>query len=257
MKVNISLFQINIIAGNPEKNFENILAYLYKLPEKDLHFVLLPELWSSGYSYSNINFCAKYTMDNIYKLLETAKEKKINIIGSVPWIDKNNLYNRSLFINSSGKIKAFYNKIHLFKPLEEDIFFTKGEDICIIKPSFIAGITLCYDLRFPELFRTLMLNGAEIIFISAQWPQSRIEHWRVLNIARAIENQVFIVSCNRIGSSLDIEFGGNSMIVAPNGKILVELDNNEKIYTCKIDTDEINKAKILFNAKKDIQIKTI
>ena len=257
MKVNISLLQLNIIAGAPEKNFSNIVNALKNLPEEKLHYALLPELWSSGYSYSNIDFCAKYTQDNIYKISDIAKEKNIKIIGTVPWLENGKLYNRSLFISNSGKIEHYYNKIHLFKPLNEDKYFTEGNKITIIKEPVISALTICYDLRFPELFRKLILQDVKIIFLSAQWPLSRINHWKVLNIARAIENQIFIVSCNRTGNSLNIDFGGNSMIVAPDGQIIKQLGNNEQIFTCNIDLYEIKKNKNLFDIKNDIKIKNI
>ncbi len=254
MKVNISLLQIKVVAGNIEKNFETVINYLMKLPEKNYHFAVLPELWASGYSYENIDFCAKYTTENIYKLEKIAFEKNLNIIGSVPYIEKNNLYNRNLFINNKGEIASYYNKIHLFKPLKEDKYFKKGEKICFVKDPIPFGLTLCYDLRFPELFRILTIKGALIIFISAQWPKARLTHWKILNIARAIENQIFIVSCNCVGFLNEIEFGGNSMIVNPDGEILAELSNNEEIFSCIIETDEINKSKSLFDIKKDITL---
>ncbi len=258
MKVNISLLQINVFAGEPEKNFNRVENFLLNLPKHNLHFAILPELWSSGYNYSNIKYCAEYTKNNFYKILEIAKKKNLFIIGSVPWIDKGSLFNRNLIVNPSGEIEDFYDKIHLFKPLYEHQYFKQGEKVCILNnKNFNYSVALCYDLRFPELFRRFTLNNCEIVFISAQWPLSRIEHWILLNRARAVENQIFIVSCNRVGESLGINFGGNSMIISPSGDIICQLDTSEKIFTCQINTDEILKAKSIFDIKKDILIKNI
>ena len=254
MKVNISLIQIDIIAGEPDKNFSKVKSFLENLPVKDNHIVILPELWISGYSYNKLKKCSDYFKANLNILKNIAKNKNINISGSIPWEETNFFYNRTIFINSNGEISSHYDKIHLFKPLEEDKFFKEGENISFVKDNFNIGLMLCYDLRFPELARKLALKGSDIILVSAEWPLERIEHWRLLNKSRAVENQVFVASCNRVGISYNIEFGGHSTIISPSGNTIAELSTSEESGTFEIDLSEIKKIKENFDILEDVRI---
>ena len=257
MKVNISLLQINVLSGDFYGNFKKVCHFLEELPEQGppVHFVVLPELWISGYSYNNLKESASFIKKEINILKDIVNKKSVNLIGSVPWEEKGRVYNRSLVIASNGDIAGFYDKIHLFKPLKENEFFHKGSKIKVIQITDLNfGLMICYDLRFPELSRALMLKNAKIIFVSAQWPKERIEHWILLNRVRAMENQIFIASCNSCGQSGEIIFGGNSIIVSPSGNILAKFDDNEQVRTFAIDLKLIDEAKKLFDIKEDIQI---
>ena len=254
MKVNISLIQIDINAGAPDKNFSKTISLIENLPTKPNHIAILPELWISGYSYKNLKQCSDYFKEHLNILKNIAKNKGINITGSVPWEENDFFRNRMVFINSNGDIVTFYDKIHLFKPLNEEKFFKEGEDIVLITDDFNIGLMLCYDLRFPELARKLTLKGADIILVSAEWPLERIEHWKLLNKSRAVENQVFVASCNRVGISYNIEFGGNSIIVSPSGDTIAELDTSEEVGTFEIDLLKIERTKEKFDVLEDIRL---
>jgi omega-amidase len=255
MKVNITLFQINTLFGKFKENFATVLKTLNNLKVKNNHFVLLPELWLTGYSYSEIFNAAKFISENINVLKDITKSKNFNLIGSVPWLENNKLFNRNLIINNRGELKGYYDKIHLFKPLLEHKYFFPGNKPIVIEITDIkAGIMLCYDIRFPELSRKLMLNGAEILFVSAQWPIERIEQWILLNRARAIENQLFVAACNGIGKGGNIQFGGNSLVVSPKGELLLQLNENEELSAVEIYLSEIEDSKKLFNIKNDIKL---
>ncbi len=252
MKVNISLLQNNINAGDFKGEFEKVISIIDKIEILDNHFLLLPELWISGYSFMNMGKVFKFIKGHLNELQAKAKDKFVNIIGSVPWEEKNNLYNRTIIIDYSGKIKGYYDKIHLFKPLSENKYFNRGNNIFVTGiTDFLFGVMLCYDIRFPELAKKLMLKGSRIIFVSAEWPLERIEHWILLNRARAAENQLFIAACNRVGESFGIKFGGNSLIVNPKGEILCQMGDKEGITTFEIDLAEVDKARQLFNIKDD------
>ena len=107
----------------------------------------------------------------------------------------------------------------------------------------MTGAGICYDLRFPEVFRKLVLAGSRLIIIPAEWPSSRIEHWRILLQARAIENQVFMIGVNCTGNVLGFDYGGHSAVISPWGKILGELDDQEGFLTVKIDLDEVEQVR--------------
>jgi predicted amidohydrolase len=157
MKVNISLAQISINCNNFIKNYEKVIKIINSLPLKENHFLLLPELWLTGYSYSDFKKAFIFLKKNISNLLLLAKEKSVNIIGSVPWIENNQLFNRCIIIGSTGGIIGYYDKIHLFNPLKEHEYFLHGKTPCVIEITDICyGIMICYDLRFPELARKLV-----------------------------------------------------------------------------------------------------
>jgi predicted amidohydrolase len=252
MKVNISLLQTEIDAGNYEKEFYKILSMLESLEILENHYVILPELWLTGYAFNIMKEACGFFQKNLFKLQKILENKSFNLIGSIPWSKGNNLMNRSLIFSNKGEIKNFYDKIHLFKPLEEHKYFCRGNRVVTEKLNdFVFGVMLCYDIRFPELAKALMLRGANVIFVSAEWPETRIEQWILLNRARAIENQIFIVACNRVGKSFGINFGGNSLIISPTGELICQMSNKEESNSYEIELSDIYEAKKLFNVKND------
>ena len=131
-----------------------------------------------------------------------AKEYQVNIVGgSVATKRADKFFNTMYVANRTGKIVAEYDKAHLFKLMDEHLFMNAGQSTNIFElDGIICGGVICYDLRFPEWIRTHVLNGAKIMFIPAEWPAKRIDHWQLLLQARAIENQCFIVAVNRVGT---------------------------------------------------------
>jgi rfaE bifunctional protein nucleotidyltransferase chain/domain len=155
----------------------------------------------------------------------------------------------TLYIVGPEGIVGSIRKQQLFAPMAEDHYFTAGVDPQPIatKLGLLAGV-VCFDLRFPDLTRSQVARGAQLLVVSAQWPAARREHWRTLLKARAIENQVFVVGCNRCGASDDIEFGGHSMIVAPDGTVLVEADDQPDNVTVMVDPDLLARSRNLFTS---------
>jgi predicted amidohydrolase len=107
-------------------------------------------------------------------------------------------------------------------------------------PWGLTGIAICYDLRFPELLRRYAVQGAKLIIIPAEWPIERIDHWRALLQARAIENQAYIVATNSAGKTGDKIFGGHSAVIDPWGKVMVELGEQPGLATVDIDLDYVD-----------------
>ena len=138
-----------------------------------------------------------------------------------------------------------YDKIHLFRLMDEHLWMSAGSntthaDLCDVK----TGLAICYDLRFPEIFRHYALNQVNLILIPAEWPIIRIEHWKILLKARAIENQCFIAAVNTVGKSGSNTFGGSSAVIDPWGNVLIEgSQQDESLLNVEIDLSEISKAR--------------
>jgi predicted amidohydrolase len=169
----------------------------------------------------------------------------VNIIaGSIAEKKGNEVQNTAYVFNRQGELTAQYSKIHLFRLMEEEKFLTSGDHIGKIAFDDIsAGVMICYDIRFPELARTLALDGAKILFIPAEWPHPRLHHWRTLLMARAIENQMFVIACNRVGISGKAHFFGHSMIIDPWGEIIAEGGEQKEIISASLQLSEVDSVR--------------
>jgi predicted amidohydrolase len=256
------LIQMPIIEGNVKSNIECGLKLLNRAIAMKLDLIIFPELWTTGYALEDLRTLAVSEEHNkIVPLLQgLALRHKLHILaGTMPYYMNGNLFNRALFISSSGKILATYDKIHLVPMFNEDLYFTAGNHICsFILDGITCGILVCYDLRFPEQARVLTIKrGCKILFIPSEWPASRGEHWLTLNKARAIENQLFICATNRVGTNGKIDFFGHSLIIDPNGTIIAEgPPNEESIVIADIDfhlVEEVrNNIPALKNRRDDV-----
>ena len=161
-----------------------------------------------------------------------------------------NLYiNRSFLVGPNGKVVARYDKIHMFDislndkiSFEESKHFKPGNQAILVQTNFAPlGMTICYDLRFPELFRKGIQMGANLFVVIACWPKIRIHHWKILLQARAIENQSYVFGVNRTGEEPNNKYSGNSLIIGPKGEIISEMKEEEGIMDAKLQFSEISK----------------
>jgi predicted amidohydrolase len=242
----IAILQMNIEHGNPEMNQKKVVEMIENAVEGQPDIIVLPEMWNTSFSLKNLHDIAdkggeptKTMMGNL------AKKYHVNIVaGSVADIQGDQVYNRLYIFNREGKVKSHYDKAHLIQQAREHEFLTAGTSTEVFTLDEVAcGAIICYDIRFPELARTVALKGAKVLFIPAQWPETRIEHWKALVIARAIENQMYVVAVNRIGSEFKANFPGKSLVVDPWGKVLVELDDQEQIVQTDIDIDLVDRIR--------------
>ena len=246
--INVGIIQFDVRVGEVSANQQKVYENIHQLGEKKTNIVVLPELWSSGFDPSGIRKYAEKTPEIINDLSKLAIEHHMMIAGSMPEFHNGCVYNTLYLIDENGAIAGAYRKIHLFPPLGETSCFNPGYRPVVCRTSLgIIGMMICYDLRFPELCRSLALQGAQLIVISAQWPATRIDHWDVLLRARAIENHVFIVACNRCGQQEGLLFNGHSQIISPSGKVLAMLDHNQGEITAELDLTEISTVKTQFD----------
>ncbi len=244
-KLNISLAQINITLGDVRKNFNTMQEWAVEAARRESHLLVLPELWSTGYALSSAKELASELNKGMFAQVTTvATQNKLSIVGSILEKRGMEVANSAAFFAPNGRMMGVYRKIHLFRLMEEDKWLQAGSaPLAMDLPWGNTAIAICYDLRFPELFRRYAVDGAKMVIIPAEWPVERVEHWRALLQARAIENQLYIVACNSAGQTGDVTFGGHSMIVDPWGKIVIEGGESPMMLTAEIETDLVDETR--------------
>ena len=244
----IDLLQMDVQFGRIQANIDNALAMLDSLvPSCGVdggHLIVLPEMWSCGYDLDNIAVYAQETPHILRIMQKYAQSLQAFIVpGSLPTFQSNandmmeaSLYNTTYLISPHGEVVNQYSKAHLFRLMQEDKYFTAGNNLSVypINNEHSLAQFVCYDLRFPEAFRKVTYQGATIFTIVAQWPKPRMYHWRSLLIARAIENQAYIVGVNNCGTDRVGDFFGHSMVVDPWGEVILETDENPGVHSCVI-----------------------
>jgi len=221
----IALVQMDVAYGDIEANHAKARAFIAEGLARGAELFVFPELWTTGYKLKEIDSLSETLAGKTIEMLcRIARENNVAIVaGSLPELADGKIYNTACAIGSDGRIVGRYRKIHLIGLMEEDLYLAPGDERCVFPlASATAGLIICYDLRFPELSRALALQGARILFVCAEWPSVRGNHWRILNIARAIENQFFVIAVNRVGRDPDNVFFGHSLAVDPWGEIIVE-----------------------------------
>lgn len=219
--------QFNISLGGIETNLAKAGAGLERAAAAGARLAVLPEMWSTGYDYTRLPTLAESTPAVLDELCRRASELELVIVGSLPEKARDQIFNTAYVIDR-GTLVASYRKLHLFSMMGEDRFLAAGDSSAVVDTSVgRLGLAICYDLRFPELFRKLALNGAEIICLPAEWPKPRQEHWRTLLRARAIENQLFIAACNCCGVQGKLDFFGMSLLLSAKGDVLAETGEEE------------------------------
>lgn len=251
----IALAQIDLVLGSPARNLESARAKITDATTRGADVVVLPELWSSAYDLEHATTHASALDTGMFaELGALARENQIAIVGSLLELDGSHVFNTATLVDMRGQRIGAYRKLHLVPMLDEDKFLAGGDNAPVFDASFgKCALAVCYDLRFPELWRHYALMGARLMFLPSEWPIQRIAHWRTLLPARAVENQIFIAATNRVGTSKGETFGGHSMVVNPWGEILVEGDEREALLIAQIDlalVDEVRKRVPVFRDRR-------
>lgn len=232
--------QFDIRLDDVDANLSFVLSEIKRLSKEGVRLILLPEMWSTGYAWRKLGRLSERTPGILDEIKEVSKKGCI-VIGSMPEKDGESVYNTAYVIDG-GRLKGKYRKVHLFAPMKEDYFLKAGNEPLLCDTSIgKIGVLICYDVRFPELPRRLTLEGAEMLVVPAEWPHPRLEHWRTVLKARAIENQLFVIAANRCGRQGMVRFCGNSMIVNPWGDVIAEAVDEEITITADIDLNLVAK----------------
>jgi len=249
--VSAGFFQSKITPAAPAVNLDRLrIALQHNIPVPGT-LLLLPELWATGFVYPQLAELSRQTPWLLEQLSELAARYHIVLAGSlVERVDDESgvrLYN-TLYVNDYDGLAGKIRKQHLFSYWHEDKWLTAGDTPRpVATSSGLVGGLVCYDLRFPETARLQCQQGAALLVVSAQWPLARLDQWRTLLQARAIENQTFIVAGNGCGLANDIELGGHSLIIAPDGEILLEAGEKEELRVVALDPQRQQQIRDRFN----------
>jgi len=234
-QIKAATIQFNVKQGDVDANLAYVRQALERVSTQGVQLAVLPEMWSSGFANRQLNELATRTAGIVDELLELSVRLKLVIIGSMPEPNGDKVFN-TIFVIDNGTLAGIYRKMHLFTLLGEDRAFSGGDRWLLAETSIgKIGVMVCYDIRFPELSRRLALEGAQIICVPAQWPRPRDEQWRTLMRARAIENQLFVISSNACGVIGKLDFFGMSMIIDPTGVVLADAGEKECEVVAELD----------------------
>jgi omega-amidase len=253
MNLTISLAQMHIQLGLPQANLAQATTLIETAANSGSQLVLLPELWSTGYDLSNGHSLAAQNLEVLAELSRLSNACAISIGGSVMLEKNGKIYNTFLLYSPGVVEPAVYQKIHLFRLMQEDQWLAPGDHLQTVQAEWgQAGLAICYDLRFPEMFRNYALQGTGLLLLSAEWPLRRVMHWQTLLRARSIENQCFVAAVNCVGETGGETFGGSSAIFSPWGETLVEGSTNEPgLLSATLDMAQVEKVRQTIPVFKD------
>lgn len=251
-KLKVSSIQINVVWENSEENIRNIRNFIFSNPGYDLY--VLPEMFNTGFIDNVSEFGEDLTGKTVTEIKEISRISEAAICGSIVLMEEGKYYNACLFIKPDGSIRV-YKKRHLFKYGGEGDVFSKGNDRVIVEYlGWRIILMVCYDLRFPVWSRNC--DDYDMMIYVSNWPEVRRSVFDILLRARAIENQAYLVSCNRIGEDgKHIKYNGGSCIIDYKGNAIVTAtDNSEEIISAELDLDELQLYKKQFPAQDDREL---
>jgi predicted amidohydrolase len=237
-----------------EENIEHALRMIDRAPPSDL--ILLPEIWPCGFFSFDRYKSDSESIDGptVRAFKDKARDRNCHIfMGSMVENHSGQLFNTSVFLNPAGDIAARYRKIHLFGyQSDEPAILTPGREVVVADtPWGVSGFSTCYDLRFPELFRRMVDQGAKFFLVASAWPHVRLEAWKLFNRSRAHENLAFLISCNCAGANQGKKYAGHSMIVDPLGQVVAEGSDEEEFVSARIDPKFVDTVRQDFPALED------
>jgi predicted amidohydrolase len=245
----VAAAQIACTLGDVAANIAKMREFSARAKKEDAELIVFPEASDTGYSMPVIRDLAKpWTEGAVPALREMAQEFSLTIVAGVSERDGDGVYNTQVFIDPTGEIVASYRKTHLFvlPPNDESTCYTPGDKfVSVPVGGFRFGLSICYDIRFPEVCRTLALeHGANVMLVSSAWPLPRAAHLRALAVARAIENQSYLVLANRTGVDAGVTYCGMSAIIDPSGVMIASASGDrEEMITGDISEEVVRSVR--------------
>lgn len=241
----IAAVQLACTLGDVRANLDKIRGFCARAKHEGVELIVFPEAADTGYSMPVIRREATpWTEGAVPALQEMAREFSLTIVSGVSERAGDRIYNSQVFIDPRGEIAARYRKTHLFglPPNDEASCYSPGEKfVSVAAGGFRFGLSICYDIRFPEVSRALAIeHGANVMLVSSAWPLPRAAHLRALSVARAIENQSYLVLANRAGADAGVTCCGLSAIIEPSGVLIASASaDHEEMITGEISEEVI------------------
>ncbi len=250
----IGLVQYSPAWENPAGSVEKI-DKLLNTQNREFDLLVFPELTLTGFTFSSAKLAEDIDGISTTYFIKLAQKFNSDIMAGLIERDDENIYNCLIHIDKKGLIKAKYRKIHPFSFAGENKYFNSTKEPIITKIDDIKiGLSICYDLRFPELYRLYAKEKVDLLINIANWPQKRIEHWQLLTKARALENLAYFIGVNRVGKDPDNVYNGFSSIVSPLGELLNQYSSNEEIIYHVIDLNLLSTVRNKFSFLNDIKL---
>ncbi len=249
----IALVQYSPVWEDKEPNKNKILSMIENVEGVELF--VFPEMTLTGFTMSSREMSETIQGESFRFFSSIATKKKSNIFAGIIERRNNRIYNTLIHIKPDGTLVKLYRKVHPFSYSFENKHYNAGTKPAITKiKKWKIGLTICYDLRFPELFRKYGKKKTHLIVTIANWPDTRIEHWRTLLKARAIENQCYVAGVNRVGEDPKLNYIGFSSVFDPMGNEIVSVENEEKVVLVEIDKNIVNEVREKFPFLDDIKL---
>jgi omega-amidase len=251
--MNVFCCQLDIVWEDKRANFEKVENLLVEARPSPGSLVILPEMCFTGFSM-DVSRISEFEPGLTEAFLAAAAERhQVYLLsGLVTRTPDGFGRNEAIFMTPHGIVEGRYQKLHLFSPAGEHAFFEPGNRVTTF--AWQGGLVapfICYDLRFPESFRSAVDLGAELYVVIANWPRVRERHWLALLQARAIENQAFVVGVNRCGRDPQVDYSGRSVIFAPDGDLIADAGEREGWISGELDWETVREYRKRFPALAD------
>jgi predicted amidohydrolase len=232
--------QTDIVWEDPAANHARVAGLLEANPPEAGSLVVLPEMFATGFSM-RVDCVAEDSDGETHRFLASlARQYGCTVLGGVVTrAEDGRGSNDSIVFASDGAEVSRYRKMRPFCGGEQRNYAAGCRTAQFTLGNWRVSHFVCYDLRFPELFRSAARNGTDLFTVIASWPVARIHHWVTLLQARAIENQAYVVGVNRVGDDPALHYNGRSIVVGPGGDILLDCGETEAIRSVEIDLEEL------------------
>jgi len=250
--VRVCSAQITGFFEEPEKTLEKADVFIRHAAQSGASLICFPEQFATGWDPEADTNADTLSGLIVSSLKKSAQDNSIAILGSFRESARPRPKNTAVVIGRDGKILATYAKMHLFSPGKEDQGFSSGSELGIFPLGpLTCGIAICYDLRFPELFRIYAERGVQAVFVPAAWPEKRIRHWELFLTARAAENQMYVIGVNTTGTTPVDTYSGSSMTIDPHGTIIARANNAEQLLFSDLRISEVQASRESFPVERD------
>jgi predicted amidohydrolase len=252
----VALVQQDTVWQDPATNLTKARGFVAEAAREGARVAVFPELFTLGFTMAPEPFAESLPGPTSEALAALSREFDIYLVGSVVESHLPHPRNAAFVTGPDGSLLAAYRKIHPFSYGEEHRHYSGGEDCPVFQVDGIpCGLQICYDLRFPEPFRALAAQGAEVVFVPANWPARRIAAWSTLLAARAIENQMAVCGVNRVGrDAAGLDYPGASALHDPFGEVIAKGDATEGLVVGDIDLSALRAWRERFPALRDRRV---